>query len=64
MAEIRAYNVKTKEKNVLLHDAVIKQTAKGGYLAQGHDGKGNKLAALMSKANAEAAVKSGHAKFA
>lgn len=48
MAEpIRAYNVKTKEKNVEMKDAVITKTARGGYMAQGNDGKGNKLTCLM-----------------
>ena len=59
---ITAYNVKTKEKNVPMQDAVVSRTAKGGYIAKGHDGKGNKLTALMSEANALAAIKSGAAK--
>ncbi len=59
---ITAYNVKTKEKNVPMQDAVISRTAKGGYIAKGHDGKGNKLTALLSEANALAAIKSGAAK--
>jgi molybdopterin biosynthesis enzyme len=59
---ITAYNVKTKEKNVPMHDAVVSRTAKGGYIAKGHDGKGNKLTALLSEANALAAINSGNAK--
>ena len=35
--QLTAYNVKTKEKNVPIQDAVINRTAKGGYIAQGHD---------------------------
>jgi hypothetical protein len=54
---IKAYNVKTKEKNVPVQDAVVSRTAKGGYIAKGHDGKGNKLTALLSEANALAAIK-------
>ena len=45
---IKAYCLKTKEKNVPMQDAVITKTAKGGYMASGHDGKGNKMAAIMS----------------
>jgi hypothetical protein len=63
MAEpIRAYNVKTKEKNVEMKDAVITKTARGGYMAQGNDGKGSKLTALMSEAKALQAIKDGMAK--
>ncbi len=59
---ITAYNVKTKEKNVPMLDAVISKTAKGGYIAKGHDGKGNKLTSLLSEAKALAAIKDGLAK--
>ncbi len=63
MAEpIRAYNVKTKEKNVEMKDAVITKTARGGYMAQGNDGKGNKLTSLLSEVKALQAVKDGVAK--
>jgi hypothetical protein len=61
---IRAYCMKTKEKDVLMQDAVISKTAKGGYMAQGTDGKGNKMTTMLSKDKAEAAVKAGAAKFA
>ncbi|MFN4285272.1 MAG: hypothetical protein ACK4E8_04835 [Lacibacter sp.] len=60
--QLTAYNVKTKEKNVPIQDAVINRTAKGGYIAQGHDGKGNKLTALLSEEKALAAIKAGTAK--
>jgi len=46
---LTAYNVKTKEKNVPIMDAVISKTAKGAYMAQGHDGKGNKLTTLLGE---------------
>lgn len=59
---ITAYNVKTKEKNVPMKDAVITKTARGGYMAQGNDGKGNKLTALLSEAKALGAIKAGTAK--
>ena len=59
---LTAYNVKTKEKNVTMHDAVIEKTARGGYIAKGHDGKGNKLTSLLGEAKALEAIKSGVAK--
>jgi hypothetical protein len=51
MSEITltAYNVKTKEKGVPIQDAVITKTSKGAYMAQGHDGKGNKLTTLLGE---------------
>jgi hypothetical protein len=64
MSEITltAYNVKTKEKNVPIQDAVITKTSKGAYMAQGHDGKGNKLTTLLGEAKALEAIKAGVAK--
>jgi hypothetical protein len=64
MADVKltAYNVKTKEKNVPIHDAVITKTAKGAYMAQGNDGKGNKLTTLLNEEKALAAIKAGIAK--
>lgn len=59
---ITAYNVKTKEKNVPMQDAVITRTARGGYMAQGNDGKGNKLTSLLSEAKALQAISDGVAK--
>ncbi|MCH5689174.1 hypothetical protein LWM68_35965 [Niabella sp. W65] len=59
---LTAYNVKTKEKNVPIQEAVISRTAKGGYIAKGHDGKGNKLTALLGEEKALAAIKAGLAK--
>jgi hypothetical protein len=60
--KITAYNVKTKEKGCEMHDAVITKTAKGAYMAQGNDGKGNKLTTLMGEEKALAAIKAGVAK--
>ncbi|MFV0606141.1 MAG: hypothetical protein ACK5NK_09900 [Niabella sp.] len=59
---LTAYNVKTKEKNVPIQDAVISRTSKGGYIAKGHDGKGNKLTSLLGEEKALAAIKAGIAK--
>ena len=59
---LTAYNVKTKEKNGPILDAVITKTAKGTYMAQGNDGKGNKLTTLLGEAKALAAIKEGVAK--
>ena len=56
---LTAYCMKTKEKNVPLQEAVITKTARGGYMAQGNDGKGNKMVTMLSEANALAAVKDG-----
>ncbi len=61
-AQITAYNVKTKEKNVPMLDAVISKTARGGYMAQGNDGKGNKLTTMLGEEKALAAIKAGTAK--
>ena len=60
---IHAYCMKTKEKNVPMVDAVITKTSKGGYMAQGTDGKGNKMTTMLSKDSAENAVKAGTAKM-
>ena len=59
---IKAYCLKTKEKNVPMHDAVVTKTARGGYMASGNDGKGNKMAAILSEANALKAISDGVAK--
>jgi hypothetical protein len=59
---ITAYCLKTKEKNVPMQDAVITKTARGGYMAQGHDGRGNKMTAILSEAKALQAIEDGVAK--
>lgn len=61
---LTAYCMKTKEKNVPMQDAVITKTARGGYMAQGHDGKGNKMTTMLGEATALEAVKNGVAKQA
>ena len=59
---LTAYCMKTKEKNCPMHDAVITKTSRGGYMAQGHDGKGNKMTTMLSESAALEAVKNGVAK--
>lgn len=59
---ITAYCMKTKEKNCEMHDAVITKTSRGGYMAQGHDGKGNKMTTMLNEERALEAVKDGVAK--
>lgn len=56
---IKAYCLKTKEKNVPMQDAVITKTSRGGFLASGNDGKGNKMAAILTEAKAMQAIKDG-----
>ena len=59
---LKAFCLKTKEKNVPMHDAVITKTSRGGYMAGGNDGKGNKMAAILSEAKALKAIEDGVAK--
>lgn len=59
---IKAYCLKTKEKDVPMHNAAISKTAKGGYIAKGDDGKGNKMSAILGEAKALQAIKDGVAK--
>ncbi|MES2646735.1 MAG: hypothetical protein V4717_07680 [Bacteroidota bacterium] len=59
---LTAYCLKTKEKNVPMQDAVVTKTARGGYMAQGHDGKGNKMTAILAEAKAMKAIEDGVAK--
>ena len=61
---IKAYCLKTKEKEVPMHDAVITRTARGGYMAAGNDGKGNKMAAILGETKALQAIADGVAKQA
>ena len=59
---IKAYCLKTKEKDVPMLDAVISHTAQGGYIAKGHDGKGNNMSAILGEAKALQAIADGVAK--
>jgi hypothetical protein len=42
---------------VPMHNAVISKTARGGYIAKGDDGKGNKMSAILGEAKALQAIK-------
>ncbi|MEK6918234.1 MAG: DUF5679 domain-containing protein [Nanoarchaeota archaeon] len=60
---VEAYCVKCKKKGVKMLNAVISQTARGGYMAKGKCGVcGTVMCAMMSKEKADAAIKSGEAK--
>ena len=59
--ELIAYCMKTKKKEAMLNP-VITRTSKGGYCAQGATKDGNKMALILSEANALAAIKDGSAK--
>ena len=56
---ITAYEMKTKTKNVEMLNAVITQTSKGGYMAKGVSKNGNSMVTMLSKVNAEKAIKEG-----
>ncbi len=56
--ELIAYCMKTKKKEAMLK-ANITKTARGGYVAQGVTKDGNKMALILSEANALAAIKDG-----
>ncbi len=59
---LTAYCMKTKEKDVPMQNAVITKTSRGGYMAQGDDGKGNKMTTMLSEAKALEAIDNGVAK--
>ena len=54
--------MKTKKKEAMHGTAVITKTSRGGYCAQGATKDGNKMALILSEANALAAIKDGSAK--
>lgn len=58
---VKGYCVKCKEKNVEMKNPQIVQTARGGYMAKGICSKCNKttMCAMLSKENAEKAIKAG-----
>ena len=59
---MKGYCVRCKERREM-KDVVIKKTARGGYMAQGTCPVcGTKMSAMISKENAEKAIKSGEAK--
>lgn len=60
---VTAYCVKCKKKGQKMKDAVIGQTAKGGFMAKGKCPEcGTTMCAMMSKDNADKAIKAGEAK--
>jgi hypothetical protein len=57
---VQGYCVKCKVKGREMKNPVIKQTARGGYMGQGGCTTcGTKMSAMMSKDNAEKAIKQG-----
>jgi hypothetical protein len=57
---VEAYCVKCKKKGQKMQNPVIKQTSRGGYMAQGKcPDCGTKMSAMMSKEKAEQAIKEG-----
>ena len=57
---VEAYCVKCKKKGQQMKDPEVVQTARGGYMAKGKcPACGTSMCAMMSKDNAEKAVKSG-----
>ncbi len=61
---VEGYCVVCKEKGVKMKNPVIGKTSKGGFIAKGICSKCNKtkMCAMMSKDNAEKAIKDGEAK--
>jgi hypothetical protein len=57
---LTAFCMKTKEKNVVIQDAVIDVT-NNRYIAKGNDGKGNKIVTILGKEKALAHVAAGRA---
>lgn len=55
---LEAYCLKTKQKEIMV-DPIISKTSKGGFIAKSLTKDGHKVSVIMSKDNAEAAVKSG-----
>lgn len=57
---VEAYCVKCKKKGQKMENPVIVQTARGGYMAKGKcPDCGTTMCAMMSKDNAEKAIKEG-----
>ena len=57
---VNGYCVKCKKKGVQLKNPEIHQTAKGGFMAKGKCGTcGTTVCAMMSKDNADKAIKDG-----
>jgi len=57
---VEAYCVKCKKKGQEMKDPAVTQTQRGGYMAKGKCPKcGTVMCAMMSKENAEKAIKQG-----
>jgi len=57
---VEGYCVKCKVKGRQMNGPVVKQTVRGGYMAQGTCAVcGTKMSAMMSKDNAEKAIQQG-----
>lgn len=57
---VQGYCVKCKVKGREMKNPQINQTTRGGYMAQGHCTVcGTKMSAMMSKDNAEKAIREG-----
>lgn len=62
---VTAYCVKCKKKGQKMKEPEINKTSRGGFMAKGAcPDCGTKMCAMMSKDNAESAMKSGEAKKA
>lgn len=61
---LTGYCMKTRQKGVPILDAVLSKTAKGTFIAQGHDGQGHKMTTIVAAAKAQALVAAGMAKMA
>ena len=61
---VQGYCVVCKQKGVEIKNPVIEKTSRGGDIAKGTCSKCNKtkVCAMMSKENAEKAIKNGEAK--
>lgn len=57
---VEAYCVKCKKKGQKMKDAIIVQTSRGGYMAKGKcPDCSTSMCAMMSKDNADKAIKQG-----
>ena len=57
---VQAYCVKCKEKGKEMKEPEVVQTARGGYMAKGKcPACGTNMCAMLSKENAEKAIKEG-----
>jgi hypothetical protein len=62
MAHLTAYCMKTKTKNCPMHNIKINKNG-NRYMAEGDDGKGNKMFTAIGKDKADSLIKAGHARW-